>query len=304
MNPTSFPSPEPLYAQSFGYSLAMRVLQSDLYPTLDDQQRAECDEFIARGQGRAAAPQPPEPVAKKLWLWKNFVDGRPEYWAFDNAYPINLDNGDPQTLGEPCGYALFKPSRTGRTDVSEEQVLRAIERASAAPQPDLHAAPPEFDEWRKEAERLKTCVDYAPSGLAAIEFRDQLLRHLRTATKKAPHPLDALLPEICQLIDSCKTDWEGQGCWSAWDQSVRDRITAYNLSPAADPTPPKEAPQAFVYGVVVKSTAARISALYGMQREVEVIVNPDSPAAPGGTTVYTLTAGKTIPATRPEPKIG
>lgn len=70
----------------------------------------------------AGAPQ-------KLWLWKNFVDGKPEYWAFDNAYPINLDNGDPQTLGEPCGYAIFKPSRQGRTDVSEEQVLRAVARA-------------------------------------------------------------------------------------------------------------------------------------------------------------------------------
>jgi hypothetical protein len=82
----------------------------------------------------AAAPQPQEtaqPVvqgepAQKLWLWKNFVNGRPEYWAFDNPYPIHMDNGDPQTLGEPCGYAIFKPSRTGRTDVSEEQVLRSI----------------------------------------------------------------------------------------------------------------------------------------------------------------------------------
>lgn len=80
----------------------------------------------------AARASLPAPEPKKLWLWKNFVDGRPEYWAFDNAYPINLDNGDPQTLGEPCGYALFKPSRTGRTDVSEEQVLRAIARARPA----------------------------------------------------------------------------------------------------------------------------------------------------------------------------
>lgn len=71
--------------------------------------------------------------ATKLWLWKNFVDGKPEYWAFDNPFPINLNDGDPQTLGEPCGYAVFKPSRQGRTDVSEEQVLRDI--ASARPNP-------------------------------------------------------------------------------------------------------------------------------------------------------------------------
>lgn len=65
----------------------------------------------------------------KLWLWKNFVDDRPEYWAFDNPYPINLTDGDPQTLGEPCGYALFKPSRQGRTDWTEEQVLLSIKKA-------------------------------------------------------------------------------------------------------------------------------------------------------------------------------
>jgi len=23
-------------------------------------------------------------LERKLWLWKNFADGRPEYWAFDN----------------------------------------------------------------------------------------------------------------------------------------------------------------------------------------------------------------------------
>lgn len=52
---------------------------------------------------------------RKLWLWKNFVDGAPEYWAFDNPYPIFLDSSDPQVLGEPCGYALLKPSRDGRS---------------------------------------------------------------------------------------------------------------------------------------------------------------------------------------------
>ena len=65
----------------------------------------------------------------KLWLWKNFVDGKPEYWAFDNPFPVHMDCGDPQTLGEPCGYALLKPSRTGRTDVTDEQVLLRIKTA-------------------------------------------------------------------------------------------------------------------------------------------------------------------------------
>ena len=70
--------------------------------------------------------QPVQVTNEKLWLWKNFVDGRPEYWAFDNAYPVNMDGGDPQTLGDPCGYAVFKPSINGRTDVNDEQVLKRI----------------------------------------------------------------------------------------------------------------------------------------------------------------------------------
>ena len=72
------------------------------------------------------------PAGMTLWLWKNFVDGKPEYWAFDNPFPAHMDGGDPQTLGEPCGYAIFKPSRRGRTDVSEGEVLRRIMAALAA----------------------------------------------------------------------------------------------------------------------------------------------------------------------------
>jgi hypothetical protein len=73
-----------------------------------------------------------ESTEMKLWLWKNFVDGRPEYWAFDNPFPVQMDCGDPQTIGEPCGYAIFKPSRAGRTDVTEQQVLQRIKLAKEA----------------------------------------------------------------------------------------------------------------------------------------------------------------------------
>lgn len=65
---------------------------------------------------------------RKLWLWKNFVDGRPEYWAFDNPFPCHT-NGDPMTLGEPVGYALFKDSTNGRPDVPEHVVIDRIKRA-------------------------------------------------------------------------------------------------------------------------------------------------------------------------------
>ncbi len=71
---------------------------------------------------------------KKLWLWKNFVDGRPEYWAFDNPYPCEPGGGDPLTLGEPCGYAILKESTQGRFDVSEAEVIAAIKRSTARPE--------------------------------------------------------------------------------------------------------------------------------------------------------------------------
>ena len=47
--------------------------------------------------------------------------------------------------------------------------------------------------------------------------------------------LDVLVPEICQLIDGCKQDWQPQGCWSEWDQSVRDRLSAYSIQKMLTP---------------------------------------------------------------------
>ena len=90
---------------------------------------------------RAALSAQQEPVAK-LWLWMNFVDGRPEYWAFDNPFPVHMDCGDPQTLGESVGYALVKPSRNGRPDVAEAEVLRRIAAApTVQPLTDEQIAP-------------------------------------------------------------------------------------------------------------------------------------------------------------------
>jgi hypothetical protein len=64
-------------------------------------------------------------IEEKLWLWRN---GPHEFWAFDNPYPCH-PNGDPITLGEPIGYALFKESTNGRPDVSEEDVMVQMKKA-------------------------------------------------------------------------------------------------------------------------------------------------------------------------------
>lgn len=93
---------------------------------LADRLRDENATMAAELAGYADAWEAERTGAKKLWLWKNYVAGKPEYWAFDNAFPVRMDCDDPQTLGEPCGYALLKPSRPGRTDVSDAEVLRLI----------------------------------------------------------------------------------------------------------------------------------------------------------------------------------
>jgi hypothetical protein len=73
-------------------------------------------EAMKRNEYPYVPPVQPK-VPAKLWLWKNFVDGRQEYWAFDNLYPC-YPNGDPMVLGEPCGYAIFKPSVNGRPETT------------------------------------------------------------------------------------------------------------------------------------------------------------------------------------------
>jgi len=105
-----------LYTEQITYGIDV-----PLY-TAPPQREITDDEFVAEAKRRGFFGF----ETPKLWLWKNFVDGRPEYWAFDNPYPRNLDNYDPQTLGQPCGYAIFKPSRDGSNGRTEEQVLREI----------------------------------------------------------------------------------------------------------------------------------------------------------------------------------
>lgn len=73
--------------------------------------------------------------------------------------------------------------------------------------------------WEQDGDRSKFS--------AALE---SARRALAAGALQAEHPLDALMPEICQLIDAVKIEWQQQGCWSEWDQSVRDRIAAYNIA--------------------------------------------------------------------------
>lgn len=172
---------------------------------------------------RALYTHPQSAPPNKLWLWKNFVDGRPEYWAFDNPFPGHLDNGDPQTLGEPCGYALFKESRTGRTDVTEEQVLLRIE-AAAAPKAQR-------DELREKVQALtaeRDALDGTVRLLSKVQTkliaeRDafkkdvEMSEHYRSISEKER---DALRNVIEQCLDDFGAD--GNSVCPATKQLVID----------------------------------------------------------------------------------
>lgn len=135
----------------------------------------------------------------KLWLWRNHVDGRPEYWAFDNPFPIHLDNGDPQTLGEPCGYALVKPSRNGRPMVSEEAVLRRIARAaetslSGRSEPWKHSGP--------TPRTTKALMD----GLQFIEWPEKyhaMTEHARKLEREVADLMEASAPPKNPGLPAC-----------------------------------------------------------------------------------------------------
>ena len=105
------------------------------------------------------------PHHRKLWLWRNFVDGVREYWAFDNAYPCRLDGGDPLVLGEPCGYAVFIESAKGR-DYDDDGVLAAVMRSNAYHFDDeLGRLQAEVSTLRQRAERAEAEVRFAAEAL-------------------------------------------------------------------------------------------------------------------------------------------
>ena len=68
-------------------------------------------------------------MVKRLWLFRNYVDGVPNFLAFDNPYPCH-PGGDPMTLGQPYGLAFFIESETGR-EWSDQQVMNEIRAAQA-----------------------------------------------------------------------------------------------------------------------------------------------------------------------------
>jgi hypothetical protein len=112
--------------------------------------------FASIAEAEAALAETPV-SGSRLWLWRNFVDGRPEYWAFDNPYPCEEGGGDPLTLGKPCGWAIFKPSENARPDVS----AAAVEAEIVTPSADVSSL--------IEVVARAICFEDGPHGCGCVE---------------------------------------------------------------------------------------------------------------------------------------
>ena len=112
--------------------------------------------------------------------------------------------------------------RMGQEPVAWEHTFRKIGGGRTYSQADhsefpMHPDPDPGYEWVR-ASPLYSALQTTPE-----DVRD------------AVHPLDALLPELCQLLDAFKREAESNGeGWTEWDESVRVRlrqvIADYNLA--------------------------------------------------------------------------
>ena len=168
------------------------------------------DALEAAGLPADGAPRPSLAPQGKLWLWKNFVDGRPEYWAFDNPYPCKPGPGDPLVLGEPCGYALFKESTAANTNVPEAEVIAAIKRARPAPPSPLAATE-------------------VPEGCTVADA--QMLRKANGDLAQESCLLRIVLSELVEAVDGCNDmdEADGEEYWTAANRldAVMEKATPY-----------------------------------------------------------------------------
>ncbi len=80
---------------------------------------------------------------------------------------------------------------------------------------------------------------YKMTALQARAWRIPLYTH---PAPEVTHPLEHLLPELCQLLDAFKREAENNGeGWTEWDESVRARlrkcIAEHNIAAMQEPKP-------------------------------------------------------------------
>ena len=80
---------------------------------------------------------------------------------------------------------------------------------------------------------------YKMTAPQATSWRIPLYTH---PAPEVTHPLEHLLPELCQLLDAFKREAENNGeGWTEWDESVRARlrkcIAEHNIAAMQEPKP-------------------------------------------------------------------
>lgn len=154
--------------------------------------KAPCPDCDGKGWWAAGAPavnEWREAIEGQLMLAHLGTTDTPAYSDPRQAIGALLDwhvevaRGAPAVKDEREAWIDGLPSLYFHTgdikDVNTVLVNRADLRASMGATP----TPPE--DWHAKADRLKKCVDYAPTAVSALEFRNQLHQHLSAGATPA-----------------------------------------------------------------------------------------------------------------------
>ena len=167
---------------------------------------------------------------ERIWLWKNSEEGKPEYVAYDNPWPIGTDHDDPLTLGEPAGWAYLKPSRDGSAGRTEEMAEAGCLRASRpAPKADgqwTQGVTPDGRAYIQDEDftydaRLYVDGDF-PSEQARAHYVDRIL----AALKDRDVVLEELLRECRGRIinDQAHPHAENETLLTRIDTALKERV--------------------------------------------------------------------------------
>lgn len=107
----------------------------------------------------------------KLWLWRN----GDHYLAFTHLYPCFTPGGDPMTLGEPTGVAIFRESHDRATKASTAGCIDCGlvygECKCMFPNP---SQPDKITAYREDG---MFCVTYRSGSLDKAKIAHKLLKH-------------------------------------------------------------------------------------------------------------------------------
>lgn len=138
--------------------------------------------------------------------------------------------------------------RSGTNLLTADEARQMVEYLFA---PHLESLAILQDDQRK-LDRVLQILGIADTDLDAAAYCEQLCQQRDVLGERAEKAESALataeaaaleraaivrdaLTDAAQIIDAVKMEWEPAGSWSAWDQAVRDKITAALIPAARSP---------------------------------------------------------------------